>query len=120
MSLSVYKRGLSANSSRIIMAADRLVWLARPSCKCPEAQKGTDCLQKSRKCRCNNFEWLLQSSIVHRLVFLRSLSFRSYMSLESALIAQTAQEVCDGQTDPQTKHITPVAQSRTGNEYNLH
>ena len=37
------------------------------------------------------------------MVILRNLSFRSYTSLESALIAQTAQKVRDGQTDPQTK-----------------
>ena len=34
--------------------------------------------------------------------------------LESALIAQTAQNVRDGQTNPQTKRIAPAAQSRTG------
>ena len=37
------------------MAADCLVWLARPSCKHPEAQKGTDRPQKTRKYRFNSF-----------------------------------------------------------------
>ena len=55
MSLSVYGREPSANSFCIIMAADRLVWLARPSRKRPEARKGTDRPQKTRKCRFNGF-----------------------------------------------------------------
>ena len=38
-----------------IMAADRLVWLARPSRKRPEARKGTDRPQKTRKCPFNGF-----------------------------------------------------------------
>ena len=54
MSLSVYGRGQSANSFRIIMAADRLVWLARPSRKLPEARKWRDRLQKTRKRRFNS------------------------------------------------------------------
>ena len=53
MSLSVYGRKPSANSFRIIMAADRLVWLARLSRKHPEARKGTDRPQKTRKYRFN-------------------------------------------------------------------
>ena len=36
------------------------------------------------------------------------------MSLESALIVQTGQKVCDGQTDSKTNRITPVVQSRAG------
>ena len=55
MSLSVYGRGLSANSLNIIMATDRLIWLARPSRKRPEARKGTDRPPKTRKCRFNSF-----------------------------------------------------------------
>ena len=55
MSLSIYGRGQSANSFRIIMAADRLVWLARPSGKLPEASKWRDRLQKTRKRRFNSF-----------------------------------------------------------------
>ena len=55
MSLSVYEQGQSANSFRIIMAADRLVWLARPSHKLPEARKWRDRLQKTRKRRFNSF-----------------------------------------------------------------
>ena len=55
MSLSIYGRGQSANSFRIIMAADRLVWLARPSRKLPEVRKWRDHLQKTRKRRFNSF-----------------------------------------------------------------
>ena len=55
MSLSIYGCGPSANSFRIIMAADRLVWLARPSRKHPEARKWRDRLQKTRKRRFNSF-----------------------------------------------------------------
>ena len=55
MSLSVYERGQSANSLRIIMAADCLVWLARPSRKLPEARKWRDRRQKTRKRRFNSF-----------------------------------------------------------------
>ena len=43
-----YMDGLSANSLRIIMAAGRLVWLARPSRKRPEAWKGRDHPQNNR------------------------------------------------------------------------
>ena len=55
MSLSVYERGPSAKSFHIIMATDHLVWLARPTHKHPEMRKGTDCPQKTRKCRFNSF-----------------------------------------------------------------
>ena len=51
MSLSLYGCGPSAK----IKAADHLVLLARPSRKRPEARKGTDCPQKTRKCRFNSF-----------------------------------------------------------------
>ena len=55
MSVSVYGCGPSANSFRMIMAAGRLVWLARPSRKRPEALKGTERPQKTRKYRFNSF-----------------------------------------------------------------
>ena len=114
MSLSVYGRGLSANSLNIIMATNRLIWLARPSRKRPEAQKETDRPPKTRKCRFNSFCMVV--AVVDRIqaVFLRNLSFRSYTSLESALIVQTTQNVRDGQTDSKTNHITPVPQLRAG------
>ena len=51
MSLSLYGCGPSAK----IKAADRLVWLARPSHKRLEARKGTKRPQKTRKCRFNSF-----------------------------------------------------------------
>ena len=54
MSLSVYGCGPSANFPRNY-GADRLVWLARQFCKRPEARKGTDRPQKTRKCRFNSF-----------------------------------------------------------------
>ena len=55
LSLYVSRHGLFTNSFRIIMAADHLVWLARPSRKHPEARKGPDHPQKTRKCRFNSF-----------------------------------------------------------------
>ena len=54
MSVSVYGCG-RPQTFRIIMAADRLVWLARPSRKRTEARKGTERPQKTRKCRFNSF-----------------------------------------------------------------
>ena len=114
MSLSIYGCGPSANSFRIIMDADRLVWLARPSRKRPEVRKGTDHPQNTRKCHFNSF--CVVVTVVDRIqaVFLQNPSFRCYTSLESALIVQTDQNVRDGQTEPQTKHITPVVQSCMG------
>ena len=98
---------------RILMAADRLVWLARPFRKRPEARKGTDRPQMTRKCRFSSF-WVVVT-VVDRIqdVFWK-LSFRSYMSLENALITQTAGSRYMKPEPPQTKRITPVAQSRTG------
>ena len=111
MSLSVHGRRPSTNSPHNY---GRLVWLARPSRKRPEVRKGMDRLEKARKCRFNSFCMVVAVADCIQAVFLRNLSFRSYTSLESALITQTAQKVCDGQTDPQTKRITPVVQSHTG------
>ena len=86
MSVSVYNADF-----RIIMVADHLVWLARPSCKRPEARKGTDYLQKTRKCRFNSFGMVVAVVDCIQVVFWRNLSFRSYLNLESVLITQTAQ-----------------------------
>ena len=61
MSLSVYGCGVSANSFRILMATHHLVWLARPSRKRPEAQRGTDLSQKTRKCPKPDFQELHES-----------------------------------------------------------
>ena len=41
------------------------------------------------------------------------------MSLENALITQMTQKVRDGQTDPQTKRITSVAQLRRSGQVSL-
>ena len=77
MSLSVYARGQSANSFRIIMAADRLVWLARPSRKLPEVRKWRDRLQKTRKRRFNSFCVAVAVVDCIQAVFLRNLSIRA-------------------------------------------
>ena len=98
-------RAVRKQTLRIIMAADRLVWLARPSRKCPERGRERTVRKRLESAVLIAFAWLLQSSIVYRRFFLRNLSFRSYLSLESALIAQKAQKVRDGQTDPRTKRI---------------
>ena len=109
MSLSIYGRGPSAKSFRIIMAADHLVWLARLSRKRPETRRGTDRPQKARKCRFNSFCVVVAVVDRIRAVFFAKPIFQE-LHKPSALIAQTAQKVRDGQTDPQTKRITPVAQ----------
>ena len=95
MSLSIYGCGPSANSFHIIMAAERLVWLARPSHKCPEAQNGTDCLQKTRKCRFNHF--YVVAAVGKHIQTVGFFFCETYFSgatraLESALIVQTAQK----------------------------
>ena len=93
------------------MAADRLVWLARPSRKLPEARKWRDRLQKTRKRRFNSFCVVVAVvNCIQAVFFAKPI----YTSLESALIAQMAQKVYDGQTDTQTKRITPVVQSSMG------
>ena len=50
---------------RIIMAADRLVWLTRPSRNRPEARKETERPQKTRKCRFNSF--CMVAAVVNRI-----------------------------------------------------
>ena len=91
MPLSVYGRAVSANSLRIIMAAGRLVWLARPSRKRPEVRKGRDRLQNNRKCRFNSF--CVVVAVVDRMqaVFLAKPILQE-LHLGSALIVQTAQK----------------------------
>ena len=66
MSLSVYGRGLSANSFHIIMVADRLVWLARPS---QRRGRGQTVCKRLESAVVIAFVWLLWSLIVYRLLF---------------------------------------------------
>ena len=79
MSLFVYGCGPSANSFRLIMAADRLVWLARPFHKRPEARKGMDHLQRLESVVLMASTWLLQLVSIYSL-FSGNLSFRSHTS----------------------------------------
>ena len=70
MSLSVYGRGPSANSLRIIMAADRLVWFAKRSRTAQRRGRGRTDRKRLESAVLITFVWLLQLSIVYRLFFL--------------------------------------------------
>ena len=75
------------------MAADRLVWLARPTRKRPEVRIGRDPPQRLESAVLIAFARLLQSLIVYRLLFLQNLFSGATRALESALITQMAQKV---------------------------
>ena len=69
------------------------IYGCRPSANSFCIRTRTYCPQSTRKCCFNSF--CVVVAVVDRIqaVFVQNLSFRSYTSLESALIVQTAQKV---------------------------